>query len=219
MRQGRALKTKNMSNSFEEPLAQRERLKYEKIWTFKEYRESSPGLRLVDRFLKNVRVLPENIVIDFGVGSGKAAKEIKQRTSCFMIGVDIAQNCLDPDVKLDWFICTNLWKKIAVLTALDACPDWNIKLRKKESCIGYCTDVMEHIPEEKIKDVFKTIACAAEKTFFNVALFDDSMGQQLIGESLHLTVKPKEWWGAQLTDVFSKVVSLDEKEGLFLCAL
>jgi hypothetical protein len=62
---------------------------------------------------------------------------------------------------------------------------------------GYCTDVMEHIPPDRVDRVLGNILLAAQHVFFAIATTPDHCGT-LIGEPLHLSVHPAEWWLAKL---------------------
>lgn len=200
-----------------DPLAEQEKSKYERIWSFPDYRECSPGLRLVDRFLERTSLTPSHLVIDFGVGSGKAAAEIKKRVGCRVVGIDIAKNCLDEGIEIDKLIVGNLWELKEILRALDEFYFWR-GYPDPTKVVGYCTDVMEHIPEEKVGLVLDTIRATRCEVVFNIALFHDGFGERLIGEPLHLTVKPKAWWVEKLGSVFRAVVPFgDDNEGLFHC--
>jgi len=59
---------------------------------------------------------------------------------------------------------------------------------------------MEHIPEKDVDKVLRNITKSAEKVFFNISLLHDSCGK-LIGEDLHLTVKPAGWWIQKFRDL------------------
>jgi hypothetical protein len=48
--------------------------------------------------------------------------------------------------------------------------------------------------------VLRNILASAEHVFFNISTVDDVMGAT-IGETLHLTVKPIEWWVEQFKEV------------------
>jgi hypothetical protein len=58
---------------------------------------------------------------------------------------------------------------------------------------GYCIDVMEHIPTGDVDAVVHNIMASAETVFFQISTVNDKMGS-LIGQHLHLTVKPHLWW-------------------------
>jgi len=58
---------------------------------------------------------------------------------------------------------------------------------------GYCTDVMEHIPPDKVDRVLDHILKAAQHVFFSISTQEDNCGE-LIGETLHLTIESYGWW-------------------------
>ena len=101
--------------------------------------------------------------------------------------LDFVRNCLDADVKaiVDgpdpklYFIKADLEKPIPIAAEY-----------------GFCTDVMEHIPPDKVGVVLDNILKAAQRVWFSIALFEDACGK-LIGETLHLSVHPFEWWKEQ----------------------
>lgn len=166
-------------------LDQHEREKYERIWSFSKYRKMSPGENTLSEMLKKVNPEPNSSFIDFGCGTGRAAQKLQDK-GFDVTGIDFASNCLDPHVHIT-FVVQNLWEPI------EAKADY-----------GYCTDVMEHIPTERVDDVLKYISDAAPCVFFQIAMFNDSMGR-LIGEPLHLTVENTDWWNEKLGKHFTKV--------------
>lgn len=159
-------------------LAEQEREKYQLMWSRDEYRISSPGERMVDYMLEILPVMPNDSIIDYGCGTGRAVYRFMSY-GYPTVGVDIAKNAIDltSDYTID-FVNANLWQLPVYLTS-----NW---------C--YCTDVLEHIPPEKIDDVLKGIFKRTRKGgFFTISHQPDKMGE-LIGETLHLTVKPWRWW-------------------------
>ena len=155
-----------------------ERRKYEKAWTIPEYRNYAPGEILATGVLADI---PKGAkVIDFGSGTGRGALKIHE-AGYPVVMIDHADNCLDREVKkainprfrfLEW--C--LWDPLHV-----------------KGDYGFCTDVMEHIPPQKVPDVLDNIKTAVEHGFFNISTIDDYFGKQ-IGEPLHLTVMPWHTW-------------------------
>jgi hypothetical protein len=59
--------------------------------------------------------------------------------------------------------------------------------------VGYCTDVMEHIPTHQVDDVIKNVMDCVDSAYFQISLVPDAMGE-LIGMPLHLSVYPHSWW-------------------------
>jgi hypothetical protein len=174
------------------PLEQREREKYEKIWTHDAYRKSAPGEQMVEHAIETLEIHPGDSLIDFGCGTGRASAKFRS-LGIKVKSIDFASNCVDPGIELD-FIQACLWDL----------PD--IK-----ADFGYCTDVMEHIPLEKVGDVLSGIAARCNGAYFNIATRDDSLGS-LIGRKLHMTVMIAEGW-RKLMEHYWQSVEMMEREG------
>jgi SAM-dependent methyltransferase len=168
-----------------------ERTKYERMWEFPEYRKNAPGERLVDDAIKKM-AMKSGTVIDFGCGTGRAAQAFADKGFA-VAAIDIAENCLDEGVDIPVFVQC-LWEPIGL-----------------SGDYGFCTDVMEHIPPEKVDDVLENIACAVDRCYFQIATFKDGMGR-LIGDTLHLTVKPAGWWKDRLESHFDSV-DVEQRNG------
>lgn len=184
-------------------LKEREREKYEQIWSHDSYRKFSPGENLVDYAFKKMGMEKLDALVDFGCGTGRSIKKFERDYDMLCLGIDHANNCIDEGLKVS-FKKACLWEPIK----LYANYKW-----------GYCTDVMEHIPTEKVMDVIKNISQNVKRgCFFNIATRDDSMGS-LIGKKLHLTIANAGAWKDLLQKHFSKVVLDRETEGeaIFLC--
>lgn len=150
--------------------------KYRAMWDLPDYRQFSPGENFADEFVKLAQITAKTKVIDFGCGSGRGGKRIHAISLAPVTQTDFAPNCRDKDIHLPF--------RMADLTE----PMDGIK-----GDVGYCTDVMEHIPTDKVSDVIANIMACVDSCFFKIAMFPDSMGA-LIGQPLHLSVFPPEWW-------------------------
>lgn len=158
--------------------------KYRRMWEFDSYRKYAPGEHVVNDFLKQARPKQGDTVIDFGAGTGRGALMISLLSGVDVTMVDFASNCLDKDVRdmlpaqshAFRFVEADLRKPIPV-----------------SAKYGFCTDVMEHIPPEDVDAVLDNILKSAQHVFFQISLVDDACGE-MIGEKLHLTVKPYTWW-------------------------
>ena len=168
-------------------LETQERTKYTRIWEVDRYRKGSPGERLVDSAVKRLGMKPGDSVIDFGCGTGRPAAKF-QTLGMKAMGIDIADNCLDEGVEIP----------LAIQTLWDLPPF--------EADFGFCTDVMEHIPPERVDDVLANIALTVGACFFQIATRPDSMGK-IIGETLHLTVQDAKWWHRKLEEHFESAKS------------
>lgn len=167
-----------------------EQSKYDRLWAqHPEYRHSAPGEHLVGVFSSMAEIKPHHHVIDFGCGTGRGALAIARRTGAKVTALDFSESSLDEHVREA--LGGNLTFEQRDLTqplCLDRPADY-----------GYCTDVMEHIPPEQVEAVLANIVTSARRVFLCISTVPDRMGA-LIGEDLHLTVRPAEWWRAVLED-------------------
>jgi hypothetical protein len=78
---------------------------------------------------------------------------------------------------------------------------------------GFCCDVMEHIPTDRVADVLRFVrASTRHATYFNISLRADGCGR-LIGDALHLTVRPLDWWRTRLSTYWSDIRVLGHDPG------
>lgn len=155
--------------------------KYKKMWDIPAYRDFSPGEHAASFFCLAANPKPTDLVIDFGTGTGRGALRIHQMRRCNVLMLDFADNCLDDEVRAE--IGEKMQFAQADLT----------KPIEHRAPYGYCTDVMEHIEPKNVDYVLVNIMNAAPKVFFQICTVPDTMGA-LIGQDLHLTVKPADWW-------------------------
>lgn len=185
-----------------DPVREKEADKYRRMWAVDAYRNFSPGEQALGAFLGYVGSVKGKRVIDFGCGTGRAALSL-QGEGAAVVGVDLVREALDPvAVEGLTFHELCLWDLPPDLTC-----DW-----------GYCTDVMEHIPTDKVADTLQAIrgACG-EGCFFQIATFKDGFGRR-IGETLHETIAPRAWWGEMLGQFWGSVeVAGTERDARFLC--
>lgn len=168
------------ASAAEQDLINHERDKYRAMWREDAYRRYSPGEAFLMRGLKMLRVEDGASFIDFGIGTGRAAKTLVERGH-HVFGVDIADNCLDRGLRIPLFIGD-----------LARLPDIRADY-------GLCCDVMEHIRTVCVDDVLREIArCTQIGVFFSICMHADAFGPMTIGEPLHLTVRDQEWWEARL---------------------
>lgn len=173
-----------------------EKAKYEKAWEIEQYRVESPGVRNLPRFFDKFNPGTSNSVADFGCGTGKASLMIREKGVKVKM-VDITETALNPEVKANLqdgyfdFIEASLWEMPEDFEQVD---------------YGYCVDVMEHLPEEKVDAVLDMIqAKCKEGVYFAIALYQDSHFANLVGEYLHLTVKDAQWWFNKLNKRWATV--------------
>lgn len=179
--------------------ADQERAKYEEIWGFPEYKKYSPGLENVERFMSVMKPSTGSSVYDIGCGTGGAGLEF-EKLGLRVTYVDITDAGLDPAVNRKNFIQAPLWARWA----------------HEEHDYGFCCDVLEHIPPEYVMLCVDRCLDAANTVWFQIALRPDEFGR-MIGEPLHLTVRPFDWWLIRLATVGRVMDARDLcGEGLFV---
>lgn len=185
--------------------------KYTRMWDHDQYRRFSPGEQVVARALEAMDADARhptgdvNSIIDFGCGTGRASAYLVTR-DFDVAAVDHADNCLDPEVR-------------ALI------PDWGLEFHNRclwdlgdlKGDYGFCVDVMEHIPPDRVDATLAEIArTVGEKVFFQIALGPDSCGR-LIGETLHLTLAPAEWWFAKIATHFPIITDERDRSRMYSC--
>ena len=169
--------------------------KYRRMWKLPQYRVNSPAEQKAEQIAAILSRHEAKTVVDFGTGTGRGAARLQDKGFA-VTAIDFAANCLDDDVDIP-LIISNLWKLPAGIKG-DA---------------GTCIDVMEHIPMEKVDAVLSNISKAVGVCVFNISFRPDQLGA-LIGEKLHMTVRPPQWWLEKLQQHFQDV-TFDEATGLF----
>jgi hypothetical protein len=165
-----------------------EREKYLAVWQRPEYRKVSPGMLECERAHLICGMKPGESLIDFGSGPCRAAKWFQDK-GIHVLAIDFAPNAREHgDVP---FVEACLWELPETLPKVD---------------FGFCTDVMEHIPEAKIAAVLANIAMLTTRAaYFRIATRPDKMGPKLLGQPLHMTVQGGEWWRRQVEAHFPLV--------------
>lgn len=159
-----------------------ERAKYERAWSVPEYRHACHSLQLWE----GRRDLFPKIfasAVDLGAGSGRLFAAWND-AGVDAWAFDIADNCLDPGVAARW------GQKLRV-----GCL-WTMEWGRRFN-LGICTDVMEHIPPERVAETLRRIAACCDEVLFKIAHSPNQLG----GEVLHLTLQPWPWWIQQMNAV------------------
>ena len=164
-----------------------EKKKYEKMWENEPYRVTSPGKLSVEYFLDFIkgRYCPGDSLIDFGCGSAVATISFLEAGFKVCL-VDIAENCLDESIQTLLLLSPDVSFFLA--------PLWKLPQSLETSDWIYCMDVLEHLPPERVEKALQEMAKKTKKGgALQVFLLDEGMGK-MIGETLHLTIKPLNWW-------------------------
>ncbi len=141
-------------------------------------------------------------LIDLGCGAGAGGKALAEQC-----GLNVTYLDLTPVGNLEPFIQGSLWNPIPHKMSK---PCWPAKYR-----FGYCCDVMEHLPEPFTMLAARNMLEACHGVFFSIAFYQDSHGD-LIGQRLHLTVKPFTWWLKNLSELGTVKCARDRLgEGVF----
>lgn len=160
--------------------------KYTQMWNLPQYRDCSPGESVAQTFLDIAK--PDGVVLDLGCGTGRGGLAISRKFElvidgreavvkhCPVVLIDFTENSRDPEARKLPFIKCDLSKVIHI-----------------QGDYGFCTDVLEHIPPEQMDAVLTNLSKCVPKLFLQISLVPDTMGA-LIGQPLHLSVHPFDWW-------------------------
>jgi SAM-dependent methyltransferase len=173
---------------------------YERMWSVDAYRKESPGKTVLPNFLSIATPQLNDRILDIGCGTGKASVEMHQRGFTDIILMDFAKNCLDDSTK-------NLLAQYPTSVRFvqhDITTPFPIT-----ATFGYCTDVMEHLDPSQVRNSLMQMKSAVEFLYLRISTRPDVMGK-LIGERLHLTVYPIEWWLDVLNELQFEILYSDE---------
>lgn len=170
--------------------------KYQRMWQLPEYRDYSPGEELVGTFLEKAWPRKDETIVDFGCGTGRAGWKL-HRMGYNVTLTDFVENSRDLEAR-------NLPFRQADLSQ----PD--LQLSEHPADVGYCTDVMEHIPPAQVEQVVRNVMHNAGRVFFQISTVDDACGA-LINQELHLTVQPHKWWLALFEGMGYKILWNEER--------
>lgn len=161
----------------------KERTKYDECW-MTGYGKSQCALPLVSHV--KVRSKKNWKCLDLGCGDGTTVDLLNKN--------DV--NCTGVDITL-----FGLQKGIA--GKYREAPLWRLPFEDNEFDYTFSTDVLEHIPTEKVRDVIKEIYRVTKyRTFHVIAMFPGIRN----GVVLHMTLKKIEWWRSQFSRLNRKKI-------------
>lgn len=174
-----------------------EREKYLAVWQRPEYRRVSPGMLEVERAVAVCGLQPGHSLIDFGSGPCRATKWFMDH-GLHVTAVDFAPNAREHmDVP---FVEACLW-------------DQTLSTLVEQADFGFCTDVMEHIPSEKVVPTLANIAGLVSRgCYFRIATRPDKMGMRLINKPLHMTIEQGSFWRHQIENYFDRVDVVEQND-------
>lgn len=178
-------------------IAEREADKYRRIWQHEQYHDHSPGGTMCDYLLDEVfgvEFVHDHSYIDFGCGNMDLIGRLIERGAKpeRVMGVDHVEPSNIPEGVT--FMHGSLWGHDPMVEA------WGT--------YGFCTDVMEHLPEQFTMVALDYMLKGCQELALSIAFTPDNMGA-LIGEPLHLTVRPFDWWRDSLAELGEIVSARD----------
>lgn len=181
-----------------------EKEKYTKMWRVDEYRKVAPGELAAQTFLSLAKPKDGEEVIDFGCGTGRSIFPFLMFSKLNITLTDFAPNCLDDVVRKA--IDTHNERITFIEHDLTRDP-------VKYARYGYCTDVMEHIPEDDVDLVLMNIMESARSVFFRISTTPDVMGPKYLKQHLHLTVHDYAWWCAKFAGLGATILHSEDLGG------
>lgn len=171
-------------------LLKQERRKYNRMFDYPGYRTWT-GPERITSFVKHCLGNGPKKVIDFGCGTGINALLLHKAGHDVWM-VDIVDNSLLPDAR-------SVLGHRLIIAPLHRMPK-----ELPDADFGFCGDVMEHLPEEWVSKSLAAIKKKVPVCFFLICGIADVWGAK-INERLHLTVKPREWWRAEIKKHWTEV--------------
>lgn len=183
--------------------AARERAKYNAIWKHHEYRHTSPAEKVMPFVWKYFERL-NGVFIDYGCGTGRALKLVKDTGQFRCLGIDIASNCLDDDIAGEFPLLIGDFADLSQSGLRTAHYTPSVRA----NC-GWCVDVLEHLDPAVLSYALVAMAeWSPDLMYFRIANFPEGHGPLLINEPLHLIFEDSHWWRDELCKHFRYVEQL-----------
>lgn len=137
-------------------------------------------------------------LLDIGCGDGSTARTLRLMNF----------NCKGLDITSAGIVFTketSMVNKPLDKWFIEACI-WNTGLMDNLFDYTFSTDVLEHLPEDKVDDAIKEIIRITKiKTFHCIATFKDTRD----GIELHKTIRPVEWWEDKFKSLNTKGIQVE----------
>jgi 2-polyprenyl-3-methyl-5-hydroxy-6-metoxy-1,4-benzoquinol methylase len=159
-----------------------EREKYEAMWAVEDYANFSPGEKWLPVFLELVGD-KRGTLLDAGCGTGVAGAALA-REGFDVTLADLTGDQIRGEAEDLRFRPGPLWKPFV----------------RRQFDVGYCCDVLEHVPPEFTLLTIQNLLRACDRLFLSIATEPDQFGAA-IGQPLHLTVQPFAWWRDRLREI------------------
>ncbi|MCK5283709.1 MAG: methyltransferase domain-containing protein [Nanoarchaeota archaeon] len=170
--------------------------KYSDLWQH-DYKDAN-WRRLANAVLKQAESNGNNpLLIDFGFGRG-TAMDFFESNGIYVAGVEISSHAVALQHKNG---------REVYHTSLDNLD----MLKDNQFNIGFCNDVIEHVPEHLVEPSLEEMTrVCSDYLFISVCPTpSDHLSEE--GENLHLTVRPESWWKQKL----EKYGKVEKKKLLF----
>lgn len=126
---------------------------------------------------KLISITRPTSVLDVGCAYGYIVRHLS-KAGVYAHGCDVSEYCK----KKAEIIIPGKFRK---------CNAWELPYVDNCFDLIYCEGVLEHIPEDKIEQVFSEFARVGSRCYLQVS-FDSHQGVDM--EPGHLTLKPPQWW-------------------------
>ncbi len=185
-----------------ESMTDLERSKYEKVWADPEYLNCSPSDYYLETFLDIAQPKKGETLIELGCGSASAAMKLVNDHNLRIQLLDITPYDKMPLVdEAKKYVEASNGERYWQRSLWDAWYDGNVKRDLPCFEYGYCCDVMEHIPLEYVMLTLDRMKTACNYLFFCICNVQDYFGPKVVGEPLHLSVLPFQWWLSKMKEI------------------
>jgi len=173
----------------------KEKLRYDAAYATGKYIPEA-GMGFWKKLLRQIKFNGAKKFLDVGTGMGQVVAILRNK-GYEAYGTDISDN-----VKRFWMM-GNIAKFCKV------CPAHELPYSDNEFDVVSCTEVFEHIPEERVSDSLKEIYRVGNGDFiFSYALRKAKHKMPQDGSEPHITLKPIDWWTKNMQEAGYNIISI-----------